>query len=295
MTWRTLVTGLACVGFVACAGAETDLGEAPSATLADVQSAPDNWRSVDLENVVIMDTSKGEIIFELLPEIAPVHVEQFKTYVRSGLYDNTTFHRVIKGFMAQGGDVQSAHGAEVMQGPMVAEFTARWSPSERPLDPVGPIDSATNGFYKGFPIQSVAQFMAEMSYDGMVKAWMPHCPGVLSTARTDEEDSADAQFFIISEDGRHLDKQYTAKGRVLSGMDVVLSIKLGPDPNGSPIANPDVLRSARMAADLPVEEQPSIYVQKTSTPEWAALLSAADNAGADICDLPAVPAVIDRG
>lgn len=293
MTWRTLVTGLACVGFVACAGAQSDLGEAPSATLADVQAAPENWRVVDLENVVIMDTSRGEIILELLPEIAPVHVEQFKTYVRAGLYDNTAFHRVIKGFMAQGGDVMSVHGPDAMLGPMQAEFTVRRAPANMPIDPIGPPDSATNGFYKGFPIQSVTQFMAEMSYDGMVKTWMPHCAGVLSTARTDIEDSADAQFFIISGDGRHLDKQYTAKGRVLSGMEVVLEIKLGPDPNGSPIANPDVLRAAKIAADLPVEEQPKIYVQKTNTPEWAALLNAADNSGGDICDLPSVPAVVE--
>lgn len=293
MTLRTLLSGLACIGFVACAGAQSDLGEAPSATLADVQASPDSWRVAEPENLVLIDTSVGEIIVELLPEVAPTHVAQFRNYVQAGLYDSTVFHRVIKGFMAQGGDVETTHGREALLGQMQSEFTFRSDPKTFSIDPIGPADSASNGFYKGFPIQSVAQFMAEMSFDGKVETWMPHCEGVLSTARTGDPNSADAQFFMISDDGRHLDRAYTAKGRVLVGLDVVKAIKLGPVPDGAPISNPDVLRSAVLFADIPEADRPTVYVQRTNTPEWAALLQAADNAGADICDLPAVPVVVE--
>ena len=97
MTLRTLLSGLAVMGFVACAGAQTE--NEITYTMADVDAAPEAWRAVDPENLVIMETSKGQITIELLPVVAPAHYDQFKAYVRSGLYDETPFHRVIQGFM----------------------------------------------------------------------------------------------------------------------------------------------------------------------------------------------------
>ena len=93
MTLRTLMSGLAVMGFVGCAGAQTDTIEAITYTMADVEAAPDAWRAVDPENLVIMETTKGQIVIELLPVVAPVHSKQFKAYVRAGLYDGTEFHR----------------------------------------------------------------------------------------------------------------------------------------------------------------------------------------------------------
>lgn len=292
MSFRALLSGLFCVGFMACAGAETSVDE-PAPTMADVQAAPDMWRQADPENLVLFDTSRGEIIVELLPQVAPVHVEQFKSYVRAGLYDGTPFHRVLKNFMAQGGDIRLVHGPEVMKGPMQAEFTFRRDPTVFSINPIGPADTASGGLYQGFPIESVPQFMAEMSFDGQVETWIPHCEGILSTARTDIPDSADAQFFLISGEGRHLDRKYTAKGRVLKGLDVVKAIKLGPSPDGAPISNPDVVRHAMMLADMDADKRPTVYVQRTDTPIWAERLAAADRAGEDICSLPPVPAVFD--
>ncbi len=293
MMFRTLLSGLVCMISLACAGAETGGAEAPDLTIKDVQAAPEAWRTADPENLVIFDTSKGQILLELLPAVAPAHVDQFKAYVRSGLYDGTPFHRVIKGFMAQGGDVEATHGADKMMATMAGQFTFRRSPEVFKIDPIGPADSATGGFHKGFPIETVAQFMSEMSFDGQVETWMPHCEGVLSTARTPDPDSGNAQFFLISDKGRHLDKEYTAKGRVLVGLDIVKSIKLGPSPDGAPISNPDILRSATMVADMPASERPTVHVQRTDTPEWAELLEAADKARQDICDLPQAVAIIE--
>ena len=281
------------MGFVACAGAETDGAEVPELTILDVQAAPDAWRVADPENLVILDTSKGQIVLELLPAVAPAHVDQFKAYVRAGLYNGTPFHRVIKSFMAQGGDVEATHGADKMMATMDGHFTFRRSPDAFNIDPIGPADSATSGFHNGFPIETVAQFMSEMSFDGQVETWMPHCEGVLSTARTTDPNSANAQFFLISDKGRHLDKEYTAKGRVLIGLDIVKAIKLGPTPDGAPISNPDILRKATMVADMPASERLTVHVQRTDTPEWAELLEAADKARQDICDLPQAAAIIE--
>lgn len=291
MTLRTLLSGLAVMGFVACAGAQTE--NEVTYTMADVDASPDAWRTVDPENLVIMETSKGQIVIELLPVVAPVHVDQFKAYIRAGLYDGTEFHRVIKGFMAQGGDVEATHGAESMLEPMEAEFVFRRNPADTPLDTIGPADSADAGYHLGFPITTQPGFLAEMSKDGLVESWIPHCPGVLSTARTDDPNSANAQFFLISDEGQHLDYKYTAKGRALQGLDVIKAIKLGPSPDGYPIANPDVVMSVKIAADIPEADRPRAFVQRTDTPAWADILDAADSGRKAICDLSAVPAVVE--
>jgi peptidylprolyl isomerase len=292
MTIRTLLSGLACLGFVACAGAQIEETTVPVFTMADVEAAPDAWRAVDPENLVIMQTSRGEIVIELSPEMAPRHVAHFKKYVRAGLYDDTVFHRVIKGFMAQGGDVQATHGADKMLDPLEEEFTVRVKPSELEIAAIGQAASSTGGYLNGMPIENQAQFLAEMSVDGLVESWIPHCPGVLSSARTADRDSANAQFFLISEDGRHLDRKYTAKGRAIAGLDVIKAIKLGPSPDGYPISNPDVVTSVVIAADQDEAIRRKAYVQRTNTPEWQAIFAAADKARQDPCDLPPVPAVV---
>ncbi|MEL6724097.1 MAG: peptidylprolyl isomerase [Pseudomonadota bacterium] len=292
MTLRTLLTGLAVMGFVGCAGAQTETTETITYTLEDVQAAPDEWRAVDPENLVIMNTTKGQIAIELLPAVAPNHVAQFKAYVRAGLYDQTPFHRVIDNFMAQGGDVEATHGADKMLEPLQAEFLIRRDPSMIPIDTIGPADSADAGYHLGFPMATQPGFLAEMSKDGLVESWIPHCPGVLSTARTDDVNSANAQFFLISGEAQHLDYKYTAKGRAIAGLDVVQSIKLGPRPDGFPIANPDLVMSAKIAADLPEAERPSAFVMRTDTDAFQAVLDAADSSRTQICDLPSVPAVV---
>ncbi len=291
MTLRTLMSGLAVMGFVACAGAQTETEM--TFTMADVEASPEAWRSVDPENLVVMDTSKGQIVIELLPVAAPAHVDQFKNYIRAGLYDGTEFHRVIKGFMAQGGDVLATHGEDKMLEPLSSEFFFRRNPAEVSIDTVGPADTADDGLYLGFPMKTQPGFLAEMSKDGLVESWIPHCPGVLSTARTDDPNSGNAQFFLISEDGRHLDYKYTAKGRALTGLDVIQAIKLGPTPDGYPIANPDVVLKVQVAADMAEADRPKAFVQRTDTTAWLARLDEADSQRTPICELPTVPVVVE--
>nr|WP_070959639.1 peptidylprolyl isomerase [Hyphomonas sp. Mor2] len=290
MTLRTLLSGLAVMGFVACAGAQTEPEQ--TYTMADVDAAPDAWRAVDPENLVIMETSRGQIVIELLPVAAPAHTDQFRHYVREGLYDGTEFHRVIKGFMAQGGDIVATHGEDKMLPPLQSEFFFRRDPAEVPVNAVGPEDTADKALYLGFPMKTQPGFLAEMSKDGLVESWIPHCPGVLSTARTDDPNSGNAQFFLISDEGQHLDYKYTAKGRALVGLDVIKSIKLGPTPDGYPIANPDVVLSVKMASDIPEADRPKAYVQRTDTADWLARLEEADDNRTPVCDLPVVPAVV---
>ena len=121
----------------------------------------------------------GVITLELYPEVAPESVKNFISLANSGFYDGLIFHRVIMGFMIQGGDPQG---------------------------------KGTGG--PGYSIKG------EFAANG-VENNISHVRGVLSMARATPYDSAGSQFFIVQGDSTHLDGQYAAFGRVISGMDVV--------------------------------------------------------------------------
>ena len=121
----------------------------------------------------------GEMTLELYPETAPITVENFVKLAKEGFYDGLLFHRVIEGFMIQGGDPTGTG----MGGP-------------------------------GYQIKG------EFAANG-VKNPLKHTRGVISMARSARPDSAGSQFFIMHEDAPHLDGQYAAFGKVVSGMEVV--------------------------------------------------------------------------
>jgi peptidyl-prolyl cis-trans isomerase B (cyclophilin B) len=137
----------------------------------------------------VIETSKGEIEIELLPDKAPGHVKNFLDLAQKGFYDGTTFHRVIPGFMIQGGD------------PNTRDASA----------PRG--QHGTGG--PGYTIK--AEFNDT-----------PHKRGVLSMARAADPNSAGSQFFICVADSAFLDQQYSAFGRVVRGMEVADAIVGAP-------------------------------------------------------------------
>ncbi|MCI4643437.1 MAG: peptidylprolyl isomerase [Hyphomonadaceae bacterium] len=283
--FRTILiaAGLVCLPFSA-ATADT----APS--LEVVSADAENWRAVDPENLILFETTVGDVVIEIFPEVAPAHATQFRAIVRSGDFDGTSFHRVIDDFMAQGGDVFALHGRESGLPDIPGEFTFRRDPAEMLLDPIGEADTARAGYMKGFPILTQAAWLADMSKDGLVQSYIPHCPGVVSTARTDDPNSANSQFFLMRGRAEHLDRQYTAWGRIIAGADLVYDIKTGEPP-----ANPDILQRARMAADLPEDETLQAWVQRTDGPDFTATLAdLAPTGDEDVCALPAVPALVVR-
>lgn len=257
-------------------------------TAADAAADSENWREVDLENLIVFETTKGRIVIEMLPEVAPAHAEQFRALIRSGDFNGTSFHRVIDDFMAQGGDIFALHGRESGLPDIPGEFTFRRDPVDMVITTLGDAENARNGYYLGFPIKTQAAWLAEMSNDGLVESYIPHCAGVVSTARTSDPNSANSQFFLMRGRAEHLDRQYTAWGRILEGVDVVYAIQLGEPP-----VRPDVLQRAAMAADLGGEDAIRAYVMRTDGPVFAQQLVGIENPrDADVCDLEPVPAII---
>jgi peptidylprolyl isomerase len=149
----------------------------------------------DPDNTLVIVTDKGEILIELLPQIAPAHVARVKELAESGAYDGVAFHRVIPGFMAQTGDVQYGKA----------------DPKSRDFARVG-----TGGSDK-------ADVPAEFSS-------LPFLRGTVGAARSQNPNSANSQFFIMFGNGSFLNGQYTVWGQVIDGMDVVDAITVGEPP-----------------------------------------------------------------
>ena len=141
------------------------------------------------------DGKGGDVVIKLRSDVAPEHVARITELAKEGFYDGVVFHRVIPGFMAQGGD---------------------------------PTGTGMSGSDKPNLKQEFSN--------------VPHTRGVCSMARTQDPNSANSQFFIVFDDARFLDNQYTVWGEVESGMEHVDAL-----PTGEPPANPGKITKATVA------------------------------------------------
>lgn len=137
----------------------------------------------DADRLHLSLSTGGDVVIKLRPDLAPGHVERITELANSGFYDGVVFHRVIPGFMAQGGDPTGTgyHGSDLPN--LKAEFSGE-----------------------------------------------THRRGVASMARSQNPDSANSQFFIVTEDSPFLDRQYTVWGEVESGMEYVDALPVGEPP-----------------------------------------------------------------
>lgn len=167
------------------AGCSNEKPAAPAAPAAVTNQSPSATKSGD---VAVITTSEGVMVVEFYPDVAPKHVENFETLAKKGFYDGTCFHRVIPGFMIQGGD-----------------------PNTKNLD-------AKDTWGMGGPGYSVnAEFNSKH-----------HARGILSMARSQDPNSAGSQFFICHGDAGFLDGQYTVFGNLIKGFDVLDKIATTP-------------------------------------------------------------------
>ena len=243
------------------------------------------WRTVDPENLMLIDTAYGTIGVELLPEIAPLHVAQVKSLIRSGFYDNVLFHRVIDGFMNQTGDGANGDGTGDSTLPNLAsEFMFRRAET-MPVTIVGMRGSEqqqiSTGFYKSLPVASQPIGQAILTKDGKVAAFGLHCRGVTSMARTSDPNSANSQFFLMRDQAEHLDAQYSIWGTTVLGQEYLTAFKVGVVGDEGFV--PDQMNRVRIAADLPEGERPTVQVIDTTSDAFGNWLSV--QSYDDVCDV----------
>ena len=148
-------------------------------------------------------TSKGTLVIDLLPHVAPAHVERIIALAKSGAYDGVVFHRVIDEFMAQTGDVKFGK-----QG--------------------GDITDAGRGG------SDMPNLKAEFSN-------VPFKLGTVGMARSNNPDSANSQFFIMFGPAKNLNGKYTVVGRLIDGLETLYDIKLGDKAMNGLVTDPDYM------------------------------------------------------
>ena len=235
---------------------------APAAAQAPAAPAPSaaDWRTPDAENLLVIDTNNGRIIVEMLPEVAPAHVQRVKELTRAGFYDGRTFFRVIDEFMAQTGDPEDRGTGGSDKPDLVQEFQFRVGAGDGFVQAADENVSQT-GFVKSLPVRTQSPMLMAMTVDGKIAAWPLFCPGVAAMARGAGDDSANSQFFLMRQAYPSLEKRYTGWGRVISGLDVVRAIKVG-----EPVTPPqDKMDKVRILADMPASERPQVRVVDTSS------------------------------
>jgi peptidylprolyl isomerase len=291
MTRRQIRLGIA-VAWLACA-----------AQAADAPPAAD-WRDVDPNNLVLIDTKYGEVAVELAPQFAPRHVERLRALVRAHFYDGLSFYRVIDGFVAQGGVGEAT--ASTKDKPIDPEIAKKWpnlkAEFDRPIaggpvfTPLGNRDlfAPEVGHAAGFPVGRDKK---------AGRMWIIHCPGTFAFARDNGADTASTEFYIvIGEAPRRLDRNLTAFGRVIDGLQFVQKLERG-DPavdNGviGDVAKRDPIVRVRMASDIPESERPKFQVMRTESASFAKAKAAKKNPAPefyhrtpppilDICIMPA--------
>jgi cyclophilin family peptidyl-prolyl cis-trans isomerase len=160
---------------------------------------------------LLLTLEDGVVDIELLPAIAPKHVERVVALAEDGAYDGVVFHRVIDGFMAQTGDVR--YGKEGG-----AEFNLQMA---------------------GMGGSDLPDVVAEFNSESFQR-------GVVGAARSQDPNSFNSQFFITTADASFLDGQYTVLGKVVSGMDYVDALEKGPKELNGAVANPDKIVKAEI-------------------------------------------------
>tara|TARA_B110000003_G_scaffold276355_1_gene322396 strand:+ start:4251 stop:4832 length:582 start_codon:yes stop_codon:yes gene_type:complete len=171
--------------------------------------------AADPENIMVIEVegaANGIIEIQLLPDVAPLHVERIKILARDGLYNDVVFHRVIDGFMAQTGDVKF-------------------------------------GKIEGYKRRYAGQGGSNYPDLGAEFSSLKYEKGTVGMARAQNPNSANSQFFIMFNSSPNLDGNYTVIGNVIKGQDVVNSIKRGAMSDNGSVIDPDIMKKVWIKAD----------------------------------------------
>ncbi len=216
--------------------------------LASAAAAQD-WRPLDPQTTLVIDTTKGRIVVVMRPELAPEAVARVKLLSREGVYDGLLFHRVIDHFVDQTGNPNNHDGGVSSHPNLPPEFTATLPMAKIDAVAADKSDGLT-GFIGPNPVAGIP------SRDGAnVRTWGLYCAGVVGMGREADPGTANSEIFFMRDASRRLDHDYAVWGRVIVGLDVVRAIAVGEPPT-----MPDKMTRVRVMADLPPADRPRLEV-----------------------------------
>jgi peptidylprolyl isomerase len=238
-------------------------------TVADLlANAPaSDWRTPDPENTLYMDLDKGRVVIELAARVAPQHVANLRTLVRTHYFDGLAIIRVQDNYVVQWADPDHKRPVPAGVHPSV-ELTAA-SGADARFEPLAEHDvyAPQVGFLDGFPAARDPRSH---------QVWLAHCYGMVGAGRDDPPESDGTELYaVIGNAPRQLDRNVALLGRVIQGMELLSSLPRGSGEMGfylpaEPVAP---IRSVRIVADVPAAERTPIEVLRTNSATFRAVLA----------------------
>jgi peptidylprolyl isomerase len=253
---------------------------AAALTIGAATPVPD-WRPLDPAQTLVIETTKGRVVVEMAPLLAPLAVARVKRLAHEGVYDGLLFHRVIEGFVDQTGNPNNRDGGTSAYPDLPAEFSARVPALA--LTTVVARGDGIEGFVGSVPVAGVSETEQRLGSDLRPRVWGAYCDGVAGMGRQAGIDTANSEIFFMRAPARRLDHDYAVWGRVVQGVEVVRAIKVGEPP-----PDPDRMIRVRLAADLPAAERPRLEAADPRGPAFrarAAALKAKLGARFSVCDV----------
>jgi peptidylprolyl isomerase len=248
-------------------GAVSDLGAKP-VTVADLLagSPAGDWRAPNPDDTLYLELARGRVVVELATQVAPQHVANLKTLVRSQYFDGLAIVRVQDNYVVQWDD--PAHRRPVPAGVRPAvEFTADRRAAAR-FEPLPDRDlyAPEVGFLDGFPAARDPPTHT---------VWLAHCYGMVGAGRDDPSESDGTEMYaVIGHAPRQLDRNVALFGRVLQGMDLLSSLPRGSGEMGFYVASeaPVPITSMRLASDVPAAQRSPLEVLRTDSTTFRSVL-----------------------
>ena len=239
-----------------------------------INQSPDaDWRDINLANTLYITLEKGVVVVELADKFAPGHVNNTKKLVREGVFNDTSFYRVIDGFVAQGGPTELNEKNK----PKTAKLT---------IDAEFTFDGITPGIFT--PLAGYDGYAAEVGYvDGFAvgrnkdrtKNWLLHCYGAFAMGRANKANSGGTELYIvIGTAQRYLDRNTTVFGRVISGMEHVQALNRSSGLKGErDMQGKNKIINVNVASDLKAEQLLPLQMMKTDSDSFKALIKSRKN------------------
>jgi peptidylprolyl isomerase len=230
------------------------------------QSAPADWRALDPANTLYLDLPKGRVVIELAPAFAPRHVHNLQTLAHEKYFDGLSILRSQDNYVVQWGDPDGDDPKKTPKslGSAEPKLPAEFDRTSEglPFAALPDVDTYAPevGFSSGFPAARDPK---------KHQAWLTHCYGMVGAGRDMAKDSSNATelYVVTGHSPRHLDRNITVVGRVVSGMELLSTLPRGTEAlgfYGKPEERTPIV-DIRLAADVPAEQRTALEVLRTDT------------------------------